>query len=216
MSTWADVKQTLQDYYPSMVGSNLFVDPDTGELAGYARQANNWIASYPHPFTFLKDTYNLTLTGAASYNLRTLIPDIVKVQQITGIDQYQESYPLSDNEGRLTSGPGHYLRNLTLYFPGTTPASGTAIIDYKSKYLVQDAVSGLRKLDFEDDADISLIPEEYIPVYCALIGLFIEARETGTKRKSLVEISRLARSIIGEMMVIPDGEQSGTLKSFLE
>jgi len=212
-TTWSEVKEIIVDLYPAIIQSK-FINPDSGELGSYARLANNMIANYPHRFKFTKDTHSLTLTGATSYNLKTLIPGLSKVYQIMGINDNTDEVELPEYEGSISSASNFYLRNGVLYFTGNNPTSGTATIVYKSKYLVYDKDDDSRKLNFEDDDDYSAIPDEQIMTLISIISLFIDWKEAD-KKFSLADIQVKANQIIAENLVIPDGESLRQLRNFV-
>lgn len=176
--TWAELKVFFSNMAPQAISGIIQATSGSPtELALYIRMGNNRLASIPHKFSWLLRDYTLTLTGASEYNLRTLIPDLVRVRYVTGS-------ALPNNVATYVSGGDFYRRvfgsgvmtiqNNILKFD-TPPTSGTLTIPYYSNYLVVDD-SGVRKLDFVDDTDASIIPIEHQQ-------LLIEATHEWIQRK---------------------------------
>jgi len=172
---WADIKTYVQVNYGQYVGNGKLID-DSGSpspLAILFDMVHNRISGSPQTeWPFLKETGTISLTGAASYNLATLLPGIRSVYQIYGINQNQDSTPLSNYEANITPiDSAHTLRNKTLVFTGSSP-SGTATVQYKSFYMVKDA-SGNRKRYFEDDTDVTVLDDADMNVLIFGIGEYI-------------------------------------------
>lgn len=163
--TWSEIKSLLAAMKPAAFKG--IVNTTTGstpEIALYARVTNGEISGNPYKFWWLLREYTLTLTGAADYNLRTLIPDLGRVYQVANAlapGREGASQPL--REFNLSTGGSSSRFTVfgdTLRFgaPGTT---GTVTIPYYSRWLVADA-SGVRKQDFTLDTDVSVIPEQHV------------------------------------------------------
>lgn len=160
---WSDTKAILASMAPESFKG--FINTTSGsipEAVMYARFCHNEIAGYSHKFGWLLREYQLTLTGADSYDLRALIPDLVRVYQVVSVPlapgravPYQSLYQYNiDPSGaiRLT------LMGDILKITGAP--SGTLTIPYYSNYLVK-AQDGTRKRDFTVDTDESVIPGTY-------------------------------------------------------
>lgn len=188
--TWEQIKILCQTFYSQYVGSSLLIDPDSGspsQLALFLDLVHNKIANYPQDFEFTKVTSTITLTGASSYNLKTLFPDLISVYQIYGIYDNSEHEFLPNNIANITSGDGYTIKGKTLYFTGTAPTSGTAKIQYKSKYLVEDS-SGNRKRYFENDDDISVLDNPNLLIFG--LGEFIDNKSDSKDKGNRDNISK--------------------------
>lgn len=161
---WSDLKTLLQNMAPAALRGN-FVQKNSGtptELAYYARLAHNEIAAFPHKFGWLLREYTLTLTGATTYNLKALIPDLVRVHhlpasQVGGREvPYQgiRTYNLDPSGNVRATFMGYTLKL-------TGQITGTITIPYFSNYLVLDADGVTRKQDFVNDGDMSIVPDEH-------------------------------------------------------
>ncbi len=185
---YSDIKTRFQTLFPQYVGKG-FIESDSGsptELALLADLANNDIASFPYEWEFLRQTGTITLTGATSYNLATLLPDLQSVYQIYGINQNQEHPVMSNYEANIASGDGWSLRDKTLYFTGNLPTTGTITLQYKSKWMVKDS-SGTRKQFFTNDSDVSALDDSDLPALLWGAGKYIELKGDNDKRLAFCE-----------------------------
>lgn len=171
---YSALKTQAQTLYGNYIGKG-FVEPDTGsptELATYFDLVHTQIASYPHEWPFLKITGTLTLTGASSYDLSTEFPDLGTVFQVYGISSNQEHEYFANDIANLTPLDGWTMKGKTLIFTGNSP-TGTATIQYKSQYLVEDS-SGSRQQYFSNDDDVSVLGAAHIGVLLFGIGEFVQ------------------------------------------
>ena len=191
--TWADLKTLCQTIYGQYVGSGKLIDDSNGDdttpssLAILMNLVHNRIIAYPKEFEFLKETSTITLDGSTSYNLKTLLPSLRSVYQIYGIDQYKEHQLFGNWEGNITPIDGYLIRGDSLVFTGTAPISGTASIQYKSRYMVKSA-AGTRKQYFLKDDDYSVLDDGDINVLIFGLVDFINWKsdtETGERKKEL-------------------------------
>jgi len=183
---YAAIKNFLQVRSPQALTGGI-VNTTSGspisEIAMFLHLTNMEIALNPHKFSFLLREATINLTGATDYNLRTLIPDLAMVYQLSSPDngQPQVGYsPLNEfNILSFSGGPRATLIGKTLRL-GEGFSSGTLVIPYYSNYLVQD-VAGVRKLYFEDDDDESILSEELMPVLMEGAMRFVYAKENVNK-----------------------------------
>jgi len=206
--TWLEIKTLLGAMKPyalkGLVGTTAGATP---EIALYARATNMEIAGNPYKFWWLTREYTLTLTGATTYNLRTLIPDLGRIYQVTGSAAPNREAPyqsLRDYNIDLSGGVRiSVLGDATLKVTGAT--SGTLTIPYFSRYLVESS-GGTRKMDFTDDTDVSVIPEQHIMALVEGIKRFIndktdeatklDARLVDGKPMQIDRFSYLVRNMI--------------------
>ena len=172
--TWEELKLAIQVIYSTYVGSGKLIDDtDNGttpsSLAILAYLACNRITNYPVEFDCLKVTSTISLTGASSYDLKTLFPDLKSVYQIYGINENQDVIYFSNKEGNITPIDGCTIKGDTLIFTGVSP-TGTATIQYKSKYAVK-TVADVRQKYFLADTDYTVFDDENLIVFG--IGEFI-------------------------------------------
>lgn len=172
--TYADIKTLLQTMFPSeMSGLVSITDASPTQLELFLRVVNNEICGNPHKFSWRLREYTLTLTGATSYNLKTLIPDLDRVYQVVGSSLANREMPnQSLREYNISAGGVRMCimgNTLKLAADGLT---GTLTIPYYSNYLVESA-AGVRQLDFLAADDVSVIPEGYIMALIEGVGRFI-------------------------------------------
>lgn len=185
--TYAQIKSILTGMSPQTF-SGSFINQNSGsptELALYARFTNMEIAANPHKFKWALRSYTLTFTGATSYDLGTLIPDLVQVYQVVG-----ESLPsrqatvLPLNEFNIiTGGTVLTFQGKTLKVKNPPTAGSTVEIPYFSNYLVATS-GGTRQMDFTADTDVSIIPDEHAPMLIEGIMRFVYRKENTGKGKS--------------------------------
>jgi hypothetical protein len=158
--SWRQIKTLAGHLQPDAVGTVVDTEDATlSQLAYYARMAHMRIAGCPHKFRCLIREYTLTLTGATEYALGTLIPDLQKVYQV---------HDGSSEVGLRSLAEFNIYGGISLAFIGNAmrlkePMTGTLIIPYFSNYLVADD-DGVRKLDFTEDDDVTILPHELEPV----------------------------------------------------
>lgn len=177
--TYAALKAIFSNMSPQATSGIIETSAGSpaSELALYCRLVNNRIAAQPHKFSWTIREYTLTLTGASSYNLASLITDLQMVRLVTGasvpdgVATYVKDYDLYSR----TLGPYVFtIQNKVLKFD-TPPTSGTLIIPYHTFHLVQTA-GGTYQIDFSADTNVSIIPEEHI-------NMLIEGVDEYFKRK---------------------------------
>lgn len=149
--TWEEIKLAIQTIYGQYVGSGKLIDDtDNGStpsaLAILVNLVHNRVVGYPAELNCLKETGTITLTGASSSNLKTLLPSLKSVYQVYGINDNQEQEPMGNLEANITPLSGWTIKGDSLIFSGTAP-SGTATLQYKSKYMVKDS-TGTRQQYF--------------------------------------------------------------------
>lgn len=163
--TYAEIKTLFSSMAPQAIKGivNSSSGSPTSELGLYARLVHNKIAAQAHKFSWTIRSYNLTLTGADSYDLATLIPGLQMVRLVTGSDVPNgvATYAKDVDFYRRILGSYEFtIQNKVLKF-NVPPSSGTLVIPYHTYYLVKDN-GGTYKLDFTADTDVSLVPEEQI------------------------------------------------------
>lgn len=171
---YGDIKNICANLYTSYVG-NSFIETSAGsptEFALYLQFVNNRIASYAQDFEFCKETGSVTLTGATSYNLKTLYPDFLTMYQGYGVNQNQEHPYYPNYIANVTPAEGFTLKGSLLIPTGNSPATGTFNFQYKSQYLVKDS-QGVRKLNFTDDTDVSVLDDADINILIFGVGSYI-------------------------------------------
>jgi len=187
---YGDIKTIVQTMYGQYVGAGKLIEDTSGSptaLAVLFDLVHNRISNYPREWEFLKETGTLTLTGASSYNLVTTFPSLKSVYQIYGISTNQDSSYLPNYEANiLPIDNSHSLRNKTLIFTGNAPQSGTATIQYKSKYMVKNA-AGTRIQYFTKDTDTTVLDDVNLLIFG--IGEYID-----WKADSKSQERRLAKS----------------------
>ena len=190
--TWAEIKTMCQTIYGQYVGTGKLIDDSNGDssnpssLALLLHLVNNRIASYPNEFNFLRETGTISLTGATTYNLKTLFPDLKNVYQVYGITSYQEHNYYPNSEANITPLDGYTVKDNSLIFTGSAP-TGTASIQYKSKYMVKSS-AGVRKMYFLDDDDYSVLDDSDINALIFGLVDFINWQsdsETGERKKEI-------------------------------
>jgi len=185
-TTWGNIKTLLSAMSPQAMQSG-YVEGNSGvppELTLYARASNSEIAGNPHKFSWLMREYNLTLTGATSYNLTTLVPDLMQIYQIAGDTLSNKEMPYqSPREFTMDVGGIKFtIKGRTLVFSGASPTTGTLTIPYYSNYLVLDEDGVTRKKDFENDDDILVIPDDHFMVLVEGIMRFVYRKEALGKK----------------------------------
>lgn len=195
--TWESIKLALSTIYSAYIGSGKLIDDtDNGStpsaLAILVNLVNNRISSYPAELNCLKEVGTLTLTGATSYNLKTLLPDLKTVYQLYGINENQDQDFYGNLEGNITASDGYTVRGDSLIITGTAPTSGTASIQYKSKYLVKNA-SGTRQQYFLADDDYSCLDDDDINVLVFGVGQFINWNSDSESQDRKKEINDWAK-----------------------
>jgi len=172
--TYADIKTLLQAMFPSVVGGLIATNGGSPtQLELFLRVTNNEICGNPHKFSWRMREYTLTLTGATSYDLRTLIPDLDRVYQVTGSSLANREMPNQSLRDYNLSVGGMRMAivgdTLKLSDGGLT---GSLTIPYYSNYLVK-ASDGTRKLDFSSDTDVSVIPDSHVMMLVEGVGRFV-------------------------------------------
>jgi len=173
---YSEIKTVIQTIYSQYIGSGNIIESDSGSptaLALLLDLVNNRVLSYPYEWPFLKITGTLTLTGATSYDLTTLFPDLKSVYQLYGLNDYEEYDYLSNKDANISSNNrGYTIKGKTLYFSGNAPTSGTFNIQYKSKYMVETS-AGVRQQYFLNDDDVSVLDSDDVNVLIFGLGQFV-------------------------------------------
>lgn len=203
--TWEEIKSVVQVLYPQYVGSGKLIDDtDSGvtpsSLAILFGLVHNRISGYPYDFNCLKETGTLTLTGASSYNLRTLFPGLKSVYQIYGIDENQDQEYFGNRDGNITSANGYTVRGDTLIFTGYAPTSGSATLQYKSKYLVKNS-SGTRQQYFLADSDYSVLDDDDVNVLLFGLGQFINWNSDSESQDRKKEVNDWFKEAFNNMVL---------------
>lgn len=190
--TWEEIKLAIQTIYGQYVGSGKLIDDtDNGStpsaLAILVNLVHNRVVGYPAELNCLKETGTITLTGASSYNLKTLLPSLKSVYQIYGINDNQEQEPMGNLEANITPLSGWTIKGDSLIFSGTAP-SGTATLQYKSKYMVKDS-TGTRQQYFLADADYTVLDASDCNILIFGVGQFINwsSDEEAQNRKDQIK-----------------------------
>lgn len=187
--SWEEIKASINALYSQYVGSGNLIETDSGsptQLAIIVNLVHNRIINYPINWSFLKETGTITLTGASSYNLATLFPDLQSVYQIYDGTLYTEKGYVPNYEANVSPIQEAYtLRGKTLIFTGNAPVGGTLSIQYKSKYMVKTA-AGVRQKFFQNDDDVTVLDDESLLVW--LTGEFINwtSDDTAVQRREEV------------------------------
>lgn len=190
--TWEEIKLAIQTIYGQYVGSGKLIDDtDNGStpsaLAILVNLVHNRVVGYPAELNCLKETGTITLTGASSYNLKTLLPSLKSVYQVYGINDNQEQEPMGNLEANITPLSGWTIKGDSLIFSGTAP-SGTATLQYKSKYMVKDS-TGTRQQYFLADADYTVLDASDCNILIFGVGQFINwsSDEEAQNRKDQIK-----------------------------
>lgn len=187
---WSEIQTVAQYLYGPYIGSGGFIGT-TGsptELAYLMQLVMNRITSYPHDFPFLKRTGTITLTGATSYDLRTLIPDFRSSWQMYGVNPNQEHPYLSNDVANITPAVGYTIKGTTITFTGNIASSGTATIQYKSMWMVLSS-GGTRKLNFTDDSDTTVLDDADINVLLFGLGQFVNWKSDTQSKERRADIN---------------------------
>lgn len=175
---FSEIKTLAGILYAQYVGSGKLLDGDTGNpssLALILDLIHQRIVGYPFEWNFLKVKTSWPLTGARTYDLSVLFPDLLATFQIFGINSNQESVPIPDYDANVYPFYDSYqIYGDTLSFTGNVPLSGTvAYIQYKSMYMVRDE-NGVPKRYFENDTDYSVLKAGQDSVLTFGIGEFAD------------------------------------------
>jgi len=165
MISFGQIGSLLQSMMPAASAGFVSDSGSPSELAYYLRLTNAEIAGGEHRFGFTMREYSLMLTGASTYNLATLIPDLVSLWNPQGdnVAGYEMAYRNSREYNLTRGGQEFTIVGMTLKFRNP-PTSGTLVIPYYSNYLVLDQDGTTRKLDFEDADDTSILPNHLTPL----------------------------------------------------
>lgn len=147
----------------------------------------NRVAAYPKDWDFLKVNGTVTLTGATSYNLKTLLTGYLGLYQVYGIISNAEVTYSANNVANITSAPVYTIKNGILTFSGTAPASGTLRVQYRSQFMVEDS-SGTRKKYFENSEDVSVLPDADLNVLIFGVGEYVEWKRDTTSEEKKAQV----------------------------
>lgn len=214
--TWEELKLALSTLYPQYIGSGKLIDnTDNGvtpsALAILVNLVNNRISGYPLDFNCLREVYTLTLTASSTYNLRTLVPGLKTVYQLYGIDSNQQHSFYGNAEANLTPVDGWSVRGNSLYFTGTTP-TGTALLQYKSKYLVK-TVADVRQQYFLADTDYSALDDDDINVLVFGVGQYITWNSDSENQDRKTEVNNWFKESFNNMIL--NNKNSNQLNSMM-
>jgi hypothetical protein len=213
---WSELKEVIGILFPAYIGSGKLIDDtDNGStpsaLASLVNLVNNSISSYPLEFNCLRETGTITLTGATTYNLKTLLPGLKTIYQVYGIDQYKDHSFFSNNDANITPIDGYTVRGDSLIFTGTAP-SGTVTIQYKSKYLVKNT-AGTRQQYFLADTDYSCLDEDDINVLIFGVGKYINWNSDSESQERKEEVKAEYKDAFNNLIL--NNKQSNQLQSLL-
>lgn len=187
--SWEDIKASINALYSQYVGSGNLIETDSGsptQIAILMNLVHNRIINYPINWGFLKVTGTLTLTGASSYDLATLFPDLHSVYQIYDGTLFTEKGYVPNYEANVSPIQEAFtIKGKTLIFTGNVPTSGTLTIQYKSKYMVKTS-AGVRQKYFLNNDDVTVLDDESLLVW--LLGEFINwvSDDTAAQRREEV------------------------------
>jgi hypothetical protein len=216
--TWEDIKAQLITLYAKYVSNNGFIEPDSGnptELALFVDLVHQQVNSNPGMPDYFKRKVGqtITLTGASSYNLRTLFPDYIGLYQVYGVNDYQDQLNVSQSTNNLLRQNESYsVTNGILYFAEGYPQTGTLKIDYMSAYMVEDS-SGNRKKFFTDETDVSVLLPNHIWVILMGVGQYVnwKADNASKAQRDFVQ----AQFNVAEQSLFLHQEQQNAIGSFL-
>lgn len=203
--TYSQIKTSAIALYGTWIGSGGLIESDSGTpttLALYLDFVHGTIAGFSQDWDFLQETGTITLTGASSYNLATLFPDLLSVYQIYGINENSEETFVSNSQANISPAPAYTIRGNLLVFSGSAPTSGTLRIQYKSQYMVKDS-SGTRKQFFEDDTDVSVIPFAHKNVLIFGLGEFVTWKTDEQSESFKKRIETWSASAFNKLLLHP-------------
>lgn len=206
--TWGQIKSTLTGITPQAMSGKI-VEKDSGtptELELYARITMNEIAGNSHKFSWVLREHTLTLTSATSYDLLNEIADFTQIYQIHGDSLPNNESPYQPlKEFNVDSGGVKFtIQGRNLLFANPPTAGSTVKIPYYSNFLVIDKDDSSRKMDFEDDDDRTIIPDEHIPMLTEGIMRFIQ-RKMNAGKKDAREYTRRVMTWDGRVVDIDPG-----------
>lgn len=209
MVTYEEIKTIVQTLYGDSIGAGSFIETDSGsptELAILLNMVNNRISNYPREWPFTKATAIITVTGATSYDLKTLLPGFLSLYQVYGIDSNQEAESFSNAEGNITNQNGYTLKNGVLHFTGTLPQSSTFKIDYRTQYLVEDT-NGNRKRYFEDSTDVSVLDYTDLDILTYGVGVYVNWKNDEVSKEKRAEVKDWFREAWTNMLLRSDEDR---------
>lgn len=159
MITYSEIKTAVQTLYGESIGSGSFIESDSGnptELAMLLDFIHNRITGYPNEWSFTTEETTIPVTGATSYDLKTLVPGFLSLIQVYGINSNEQHQFHSARQANITSFDGYTIKNGILTFTGQLPQSSTFKILFNTQYLVKDS-SGTRKRFFTESDDESVL-----------------------------------------------------------
>ena len=216
--TWENIKAQLIILYSKYAGTNGFIETESGnptDLAMLVDLVHQQINSNPgNPDYFKRKVgQTVTLTGATSYDLRTLFPDYMGIYQVYGINDYEEQVNVSQGTNNLLRHNESYsVTNGVLYLAEGYPSTGTLKIDYKSAYMVEDS-SGNRKQFFTDVTDVSVLLPNHIWVLLLGVGQYVnwKADNASKAQRDFVH----TQFAIAEQSLFLHQEQENSIGNFL-
>lgn len=167
ISTWNDIQNENVDSFRDATGSYIGPDERTRMLRRVLRRLDN-----PECFRFQETSYTLTLTGAAQYDLDTLIPGWKKMLSLyyygNGMTKPLEMDFLDPKDFEVATDSYVYTifqnRYLKICSPGAAMITGQVKILYYTSYMVIDAITGAFKPLPTSGDDIFAIPERFLEV----------------------------------------------------
>lgn len=189
--TWGEAREQFSDVFrDSTTGFFGNSSGTSSEIYRTLRRVLSLIASN-EAYTFQEREYSLTLTGAAEYDLDTLIPGWQKIKSITtnttnNLTAYPielQSVDIKDFQAMFdtyayTIFQSRYLR---LYNPAGTLSAGTLKIIYYTGYLIKDAVTGAAKPLPTSDSDLFMIPDRFVDVVTEGLAMLAFRKDRSNK-----------------------------------
>lgn len=168
--TWGQVKEEFRDAFRDVSGSVIGNEELKRMIARVLRLIDNAEA-----YTFQEQTYTLTLTGAAQYDLDALISGWKRINSITNTIQGasplaipMELKPVSVKDFQIITDRYVYTifgnRYLQIYSPSGASLLGTLQIIYYTGFLVRDGVTNNLKAAPTQDSDYFILPDRYCDV----------------------------------------------------
>lgn len=216
--TWESLQNQALILYGKYVGSNSFVESDSGspsDLALLFDMVNQEIAANPGMPEYFKRKVGaeITLTGASTIDLRSEFPDYCGFYQFYGINEYRDQLNVSQSERNiLRENQGYTVNNGILYLSDGFPTSGTYKIDYRSSYMVENS-SGVRKEFFENDTDVSVLLPIHKRALLMGVGKYVNWKADNASKAQRNFI--LAEAAVAMETLFLHQEQEESIKDFL-
>lgn len=191
-TAWSDIKDEFRDTFRDT--STSFVDD--AALLRMVRRVLRMIGSN-YTYAFQEQRASITLTGATTYDLSTLLPGFKEILEITnapGGSDVQIPMQYYDPKDFLSARDvnGYTIENtstLRLYAPSTSSLTGSLTVIYYSNYMASSA-SGTRQQYPLINTDLLLIPEDYLDL--VVEGLLMLAfRKDRTNREDYMDAKEI-------------------------